>query len=212
MKTLVLDAMGVIFAAGDDVAELLIPFVKEHGGSCDDDHIAALYLDASLGRISAAEFWGDVGVDPALEDSYLRRHSLSEGCLEFLAGIRPNVNSVWCLSNDLSEWSGNLRRRFGLNRYLQGAVISGNVGIRKPDPAIYDYLLAQVDATPREIVFVDDRVKNLDTAAGLGFTTVSFGATHTSSQSRHRAVANFTELTYLLATMDQDARRCTPCQ
>ena len=33
MKCLVLDAMGVIFSAADDVAELLIPFIAEHGGS-----------------------------------------------------------------------------------------------------------------------------------------------------------------------------------
>ena len=33
MKCLVPDAMGVIFTADDDVAELLIPFIEERGGS-----------------------------------------------------------------------------------------------------------------------------------------------------------------------------------
>jgi putative hydrolase of the HAD superfamily len=199
MKALVLDAMGVIFAAGDDVTELLIPFVKEHKGSCDDDLIASLYLEASLGRLSAMEFWSGVGVDPALEDAYLQRHFLSVGCLEFLSSIRPNVLSVWCLSNDLSEWSRKLRHCFGLTRYLQGAVISGDVGVRKPDTAIYQHLLSRVEADPEETIFVDDRVKNLDAAAELGFSTVCFGALPTSSQCRHREVSSFQELSILLA-------------
>lgn len=55
MKCLVLDAMGVIFQAADDVVELLIPFVTEYGG--EEDVVQSAYLDASLGRISADEFW-----------------------------------------------------------------------------------------------------------------------------------------------------------
>jgi hypothetical protein len=39
MKTLALDAMGVIYAAGDDVAELLCPFIREHGGLSDDSRV-----------------------------------------------------------------------------------------------------------------------------------------------------------------------------
>jgi hypothetical protein len=31
-KVLVLDAMGVIYSVGDDVVDLLCPFVREHGG------------------------------------------------------------------------------------------------------------------------------------------------------------------------------------
>ena len=32
-QTLILDAMGVLYQAGDDVAELLVPFVRKHGPS-----------------------------------------------------------------------------------------------------------------------------------------------------------------------------------
>lgn len=204
MKTLVLDAMGVIFAVGDDVAELLVPFVKEYGGSCDDNLIATLYLEASLGRITAMDFWRGAGVDPALEDEYLQRHSLSVGCLEFLSSIRPDVASVWCISNDLSEWSRKLRHRFGLTRYLQGVVISGDVGVRKPDTAIYKHLMNRAEVNPADIIFVDDRVKNIDAAAELGISTVFFG--DLPFQSRHRVVSGFQELSSLLAMGDTEMR------
>ena len=93
MKTLVLDAMGVIYAAGDDVAELLCPFIHENGGIADDRRIEALYHDAS-GRLSAIQFWEQVQLDPALEDAYLIRHRLSAGLLQFLRNAKPQLAST----------------------------------------------------------------------------------------------------------------------
>ncbi len=48
-RVIVLDAMGVIYRARDDVAELLVPFVERHGSRASADHVAALYEKASLG-------------------------------------------------------------------------------------------------------------------------------------------------------------------
>ena len=55
---LVLDAMGVLFCAADDVAELLIPFIRSAGGEADPRVIEAAYLEASLGRIDADRILG----------------------------------------------------------------------------------------------------------------------------------------------------------
>jgi putative hydrolase of the HAD superfamily len=193
MKTLVLDAMGVIYAVGDDVGELLCPFIHENDGLTDDRKIEAIYLDASLGRFSAREFWERVEIDPALEDAYLLRHQLSDGLLEFLSQAQSRFTSIWCLSNDVSEWSRKLRERFGLSQYIDGFVISGDVGIRKPDAAIYERLLERTNMKASDIIFIDDRIRNLDAAAGLGFETVLFGAAEGISE-RHKSVANFSKL------------------
>ena len=193
MKTLVLDAMGVIFAAGDDVVELLCPFVHEHGGIADDGQIEALYNDASLGRLSARRFWEKVQVDPTLEDNYLRRHRLSIGLREFLRDAKSKVASIWCLSNDVSEWSRKLRDLYDLHAHFNGFVISGGVGVRKPDAAIYRKLNSQTGVPAENIVFVDDRPKNLDAAAGLGFQTVQFGQSMPKS-SRHFTATDFSQL------------------
>lgn len=42
----VLDAMGVMFAAADDVEDLLIPFVASRSGTVDAQRIRSAYLDA----------------------------------------------------------------------------------------------------------------------------------------------------------------------
>ena len=88
MKTLVLDAMGVIFVAGDDVVELLCPFVHEHGGIVDDGQIEALYNDASLGRLSARRFWEQVQVDPTLEDDLFAPPSVVDRVTRVFCAMR----------------------------------------------------------------------------------------------------------------------------
>jgi putative hydrolase of the HAD superfamily len=201
MKTLVLDAMGVIYAAADDVVELLNPFIHENGGITDDPRIEVLYHEASLGRLSASQFWEEVHLDPALENAYLLRHRLSVGLLEFLRTAKPRLSSIWCLSNDVSEWSRKLRDRFDLSRFIDGFVISGDVGVRKPDAAIFNRLLAQTGAKAENVVLVDDRLRNLDAAAALGFQTVLFGSTSRDSV-QHHATTDFAQLLEYVCSND----------
>jgi HAD superfamily hydrolase (TIGR01509 family) len=174
MKTIVLDAMGVIYSVGDDVSGLLCPFIAEMGGSLDTERITVLYRAASLGQISAEAFWKAVAVDPCLEDEYLARHRLTNGILNLLKTLQIGGYPLWCLSNDVSEWSLKLRGRFGLAQFMRGFVISGDVGVRKPDRAIFEHLLKQSGGASDEIIFVDDNAANPDTAAAMGIQTILF--------------------------------------
>ncbi len=51
---------------------------------------------------------------------------------------------------------------------FDGIIISGNVGIIKPDPAIYHKLLRTYNLNPHECVLIDDRIENITTAFMLG--------------------------------------------
>jgi FMN phosphatase YigB (HAD superfamily) len=180
IRAVVLDAMGVIYSARDDVKDLLCPFIREHIRGVNKERLQALYIATSLGKMSSKEFWESVGISPELEDAYLQRHQLTGGLVEFLEKVNAGGIEAWCLSNDISEWSGKLRGRFGLEKYFKGFVISGDVGYRKPDAAIFQFLLERIKLSPGEILFVDDNVYNTDAAARLGFRTVLFTAGHTS--------------------------------
>ena len=172
MPCLVLDAMGVIFEAADDVAELLIPFIAEKSGACDEAIIQAAYLDASLGTIDPDEFWNQVGVPASLEDEFLSRHLLNSGVVGLLDWCKDNEIPVWCLSNDVGRWSQKLRARLNIEAYLQGSIISSDVGLRKPDRQIYEALI-QASAFPVEkLLFIDDREANVLAAHELGIESV----------------------------------------
>ncbi len=187
--------MGVIYAEADDGPNLLYPFIVHKGGCGDVREVIRLYIDASAGRISSSEFWRSVGLDPMLEDEYLEQHRLSEGLLEFLDTMAGKRMDLWCLSNDVSEWSRKLREKFNLGRYFRGFVISGDVGVQKPDPGIYRRLMERTGRGPNETVFVDDRLRNIEAAAILGMNAILFKPAAKELQGHSYPIAlNFREL------------------
>jgi HAD superfamily hydrolase (TIGR01509 family) len=58
-------------------------------------------------------------------------------------------------------------------------VFSGDVGMAKPDPAIYRLAVARLDLSPGECVFVDDLAVNIRGAVSAGLV----GVHHTSVTS-----------------------------
>lgn len=204
-KAIVLDAMGVIYAVGDDVRDLLCPFIVEKGGTQDTRKIEELYRVASLGKMASREFWQKVGLNPGLEDEYLERFRLIDGLLDFLEESEQRKQPVFCLSNDVSEWSKKLRQRFNLEKYISDFIISGDVRLRKPDPAIYRLLLERLDRPAESLIFLDDKVGNLNPAAALGIETILFRsnlfrpADLNPVKNTHRVAANFEQVRQLIS-------------
>jgi putative hydrolase of the HAD superfamily len=80
------------------------------------------------------------------------------------AGVRTAM-----LSN---SWGEDRYDRAQLARLFDAWVISGEAGIRKPDPAIYELAADRLGLPPGECVFVDDLPGNLRPARALGMATV----------------------------------------
>ncbi|GAA2774556.1 HAD family phosphatase [Saccharopolyspora taberi] len=59
-----------------------------------------------------------------------------------------------------------------LDGLFEVTVISGDVGLRKPDPRIYRLTLERLGLTPAEAVFVDDAPPNVEAAEQLGLRAV----------------------------------------
>src|SRR5205085_7148348 len=80
------------------------------------------------------------------------------------AGIRTGLIS--------NSWGHGRYDRSGFPELFDGVVISGEVGIRKPDPRIYRMGAEAIGLPPQECVFVDDLAFNLKPAQELGMATV----------------------------------------
>ena len=157
---LALDAMGVIYDHGDDVNELLVPYVRSLGCTLTEDEINAYYIQCSLGRTTSTQLWGELGVANRANDiDYVSRHRLTPGVMDVLRMAKTREWTLACLSNDVAEWSLLLRRRFVLEGLITEWVISGEVGCRKPEWPIYENLIESVGVSGKGIVFVDDREK-----------------------------------------------------
>lgn len=102
------------------------------------------------------------------------------------------------LSNDVSEWSAYLRRRFSLDRFFASVVISGDHGFRKPDRRLYHVLLESLSVASSRCVFVDDQPRNLETASQLGMHTVCRLRNDRGPPTYERAIESLSDLLTLL--------------
>ena len=78
------------------------------------------------------------------------------------------------LNNESRELNDMRLDRFGLKQYLTVFFCSGYVGLRKPDPAIYRMGHEVLQKPASEIIFIDDRAKNVQEAAGVGFHAIEY--------------------------------------
>jgi 2-haloacid dehalogenase len=78
----------------------------------------------------------------------------------------------------LSNWPADTfwvaRERFGVLEVFADIVVSGFVGLSKPDPRIFALALERFGRRPEECTFVDDRAENVAAAAALGIEGVVF--------------------------------------
>jgi putative hydrolase of the HAD superfamily len=90
--------------------------------------------------------------------------------IEAAAAARRAGVKVGILSNSVGREPWNLYAGYDLE--YDAVVISGDHGLRKPEPEIFQLVLEEFDLTADQCVFVDDTEQYLPPAAKLGFATV----------------------------------------
>ena len=108
-----------------------------------------------------------------------------------VAALRGRGVRTAILSNDPGGPGADRLRELGGGRFVDEVVLSGDVGVAKPDPRSYLLVAQRLGLEPAQCVFVDDREENIDAASKEGLATVLFGA---QGSSNHVAVANFAAL------------------
>ena len=59
-------------------------------------------------------------------------------------------------------------------KYFEDLIISGQVGVAKPDAAIFDMARDRIQVEPKTTLFIDDGQKNVDAAIAAGFQAILF--------------------------------------
>ena len=67
-----------------------------------------------------------------------------------------------------------MREQYDFFTWFDDMVISGEVGLVKPDPAIFHLLLAKIGRTAQECIFIDDSSANVQSAQQMGFSAIQF--------------------------------------
>jgi putative hydrolase of the HAD superfamily len=94
---------------------------------------------------------------------------LEEAMFDAIRTARTAGLKTALLSN---SWGASLYPRDRLDDLFDVLVISGEVGLRKPDPAIFSLTAGKLGVPTTECVFVDDNPAHLAVAKDKGMTTV----------------------------------------
>ena len=97
-----------------------------------------------------------------------------EATVQILADLRRTGVGLAALSNWSAEKFPFARARYDFLGWFDTIVVSGEVGMIKPDPRIFEHLLEVSGLEPRSTVFIDDSKANVQAAADLGMTAIEF--------------------------------------
>ena len=138
------------------------------GGALEDDY--------ESGRMSTEEFvrrvrelCGVCCTDEQFRTAFADMFWPNPEVCELIPLLSPRYRLL-LLSNTNDLHSRHFRRQFAeVLAHFDAVVCSHEVGVRKPDPRVFDHCLRLARARPDECVFVDDLPANVDAARALGW-------------------------------------------
>ena len=111
--------------------------------------------------------------------------------VEIALDIRRRGFRTALITNNIAEFSDGWRAMIPVEEIFEVVVDSSAIGIRKPNPRIYELTLEQLGVDAEASVFLDDAAGNIDAARAVGMHAILVGDDHTVA---------FAELDALLAT------------
>jgi 2-haloacid dehalogenase len=97
---------------------------------------------------------------------------------------------LYGLTNWSAETYHHVEHEYEFMKRFRHVVVSGRIGIVKPDPRIYAHLLEHVREAAEHCVFIDDNAKNAEAATALGWHGITHrSAAETGSRLRALGVA-----------------------
>jgi 2-haloacid dehalogenase len=96
------------------------------------------------------------------------------GTVAILAELKDRGTPLYGLSNWSAETYQPAYARFDFLKWFRGIVVSGEVGVIKPDPRIFHALFDRHGVEPQRAVFIDDSPANAAAATALGIHGIRF--------------------------------------
>lgn len=97
-----------------------------------------------------------------------------EGTVAIMERLKDAGYRLYGLSNWSAETFPYAREKYHFFDLLDDILISGEVGMIKPEPEIFQLLLSRIGRPANECLFIDDSQANVEQAQKMGFSTIRF--------------------------------------
>ncbi len=149
------------------------------------DHVSQIFADLETGKITPADFYEEFLTQTGIKTSYQELVSAWNSLLldfppkriEWLKGLRQNYR-LFLFSNTnkihYDAFIESFREMTGedFNSYFTKAFYSHEMGLRKPFPEGFEFILKEQNLNPAETLFIDDTLQNVEAAGLLGMKTI----------------------------------------
>jgi putative hydrolase of the HAD superfamily len=174
IRGIIFDCFGVLYQGSIAHLYELTPEAKR-------SELANLSLSSDYGYITPEDYLQQVCEltgKPAAEivDIMQKDHVRNQAMVDYVRTFRGKYK-VALLSN---VGRGVMERLFSpdeLDELFDAVVLSSEVGMIKPEPAIYELAAERLGLSPSECVMVDDLVANIDGAKSTGMQGVVYSTT-----------------------------------
>ena len=142
-----------------------VPLVQEDGLTVLERRIQALCADLGVNV-------GPKAIQKtatACVRAWQRHHTLDPDAIPVLQTLRPKTSLALISNFDHPSHVTALLSELGLAEFFDAVIVSGAVGVEKPDPRIFSLALQQTGLRPAEVVYVGDTAADVtgSRAAGL---------------------------------------------
>ena len=97
-----------------------------------------------------------------------------EGTVAVLEELKDAGHELHALTNWSAEKFPIARERYAFLTWFETILVSGEHGLIKPDPRIFELLLERIGREATACIYIDDNAGNAEAAAALGFDAVHF--------------------------------------
>jgi 2-haloacid dehalogenase len=94
--------------------------------------------------------------------------------VQILTELRSRGHRLHALTNWSAETFPIARRRFAFLEWFENIVVSGEVGLAKPDPRIFALAIERCGLDPARTVFIDDSPRNVEAGRQAGMHALHF--------------------------------------
>ena len=124
---------------------------------------------------------------------------LVPGTMELLEYLKPKYH-LHLITNGFQEVQHTKLNGSGMAPYFETLTVSEEVGVKKPNPEIFQYALRKAGATPEESLMIGDEMAvDIDGARAAGIDQIFFNATGQPNPGESTyEVRNLTEIKNLL--------------
>lgn len=172
IKAIVFDCFGVFYLDSHDLLVEHFPHLKQELSDLRRQNDYGLlekqdYLDTIV-RLSGAE-------QSKIESIILGEHSVNQPLIDYVKHELKPRYKLGLLSNVGRGWMDSFFDAEDRTELFDAVVLSGDEGVTKPHPQIYELIAERLDLSPDECLMIDDLPENAAGADAAGMRAIVYG-------------------------------------